>query len=120
MLPAANLSDTPRYPKKPQNVQLAATAQQLAITLRQQDGESDIEWGDRIREWVRKNGRGWKNATGYGESFRTIRRQLLPGSSANVALCEVRTATQSHWPIGLKRFASQDQDSLCHHQRRRQ
>nr|CEG02928.1 unnamed protein product [Fusarium pseudograminearum CS3487] len=90
---------------KPVDVQLAATARQFATRLRQQDGEWDIEWGDRIHDWVRANGQGREQnkPTGYGESFRTIRRQLPPGYSANVALCEVRNAIQSNWPIGLKK-----------------
>ncbi|QPC78999.1 hypothetical protein HYE68_009751 [Fusarium pseudograminearum] len=90
---------------KPVDVQLAATARQFATSLRQQDGEWDIEWGDRIHDWVRANGQGREQnkPTGYGESFRTIRRQLPPGYSANVALGEVRNAIQSNWPIGLKK-----------------
>ncbi|VTO84870.1 unnamed protein product [Fusarium graminearum] len=39
----------------------------------------------------------------FGESFRTVRRQLLPGCSANVALCEVHNGRQSNWPISLKK-----------------
>ncbi|KAH6978150.1 hypothetical protein EDB82DRAFT_476899 [Fusarium venenatum] len=59
------------------NVQLAATALYLAADLRQH--ELGVEWDGSIRDW------------------------LLPGTPADVALCEAITANQSNWPLGMKK-----------------
>ncbi|KAM0507437.1 hypothetical protein ACHAP8_001067 [Fusarium lateritium] len=93
------------YPDYPLNAQLVATALDLAADLRQRDDESDIDWDRRIWQWVHNNSRKiiLRDTTGFGESLRIIRRQLLPGMPADIALCEAITADQPNWPVGLEK-----------------
>ncbi|SCN67021.1 uncharacterized protein FFB20_02444 [Fusarium fujikuroi] len=105
ILPQPSAEAIAEHARKPLNVQLAATAQHLAEALRQRDDENDIDWGNRVRVFVRENGpgRSTQGISGYGEAFTAIVRDLPPGTAANIGLLEVKTANQSNWPIGLKK-----------------
>lgn len=56
------------FPTQSRDVHLCATAQTLAIELRQRDDESDIEWGTRICDWVRGTGIGRYRLQMIGET----------------------------------------------------
>ncbi|RGP80510.1 mfs monocarboxylate transporter [Fusarium longipes] len=106
LIPVPSPEAVQDHADEPLNAQIAATALHLSEALRQQDGESDIEWeAGRIHNWIRDNAcrRTRQSISGYGEAFRIVRRHLLPEMPANVALCEVTTAEQSNWPIGMKK-----------------
>ncbi|KAM0400274.1 hypothetical protein ACHAPZ_006438 [Fusarium culmorum] len=94
-----------QHADKPVDVQLAATALDLAADLRQRHGESDIDWDSRICDWLRNDtlGRTLQYTTDLEQSYKIVRRQLLPETHADIALCEVTTANQSNWPLGMKK-----------------
>ncbi|KAI6767145.1 hypothetical protein HG531_011505 [Fusarium graminearum] len=94
-----------QHADKPVDVQLAATALDLAADLRQRHGESDIDWDIRICDWLRNDtlGRTLQYTTYLEQSYKIVRRQLLPETHADIALCEVTTANQSNWPLGMKK-----------------
>lgn len=94
-----------QHADKPVDVQLAATALDLAADLRQRHGESDIDWDIRICDWLRNDtlGRTLQYTTDLEQSYKIVRRQLLPETHADIALCEVTTANHSNWPLGMRK-----------------